>query len=87
MCFIYDKKLPLARGQLERAAPDMDHNADPDSYKECHYWLGRVLEQLGDKAGAEKHYGDVVVVDYDFKDTTKRLEDIQGGPSSDAALE
>ena len=87
MCFIYDKKLPLARGQLERAAPDMDHNNDPDSYKECHYWLGRVLEQLGDKAGAEKHYGDVVVVDYDFKDTTKRLEDIQGGPSSDAALE
>ena len=87
MCFIYDKKLPLARGQLERAAPDMDFNNDPDSFKECHYWLGRVLEQLGDKAGAEKHYGDVVVVDYDYKDTTKRLEDIQGGPSSDAALE
>ncbi len=87
MCFIYDKKLPLARGQLERAVPDMDFNNDPDSFKECHYWLGRVLEQLGDKAGAEKHYGDVVVVDYDYKDTTKRLEDIQGGPSTGAALE
>ncbi len=87
MCFIDDKKLPLARGQLERAVPDMDFNNDPDSFKECHYWLGRVLEQLGDKAGAEKHYGDVVVVDYDYKDTTKRLEDIQGGPSTGAALE
>ena len=49
--------------------------------------LHGVLEQLVDKAGAEKHYGDVVVVDYDFKDTTKRLEDIQGGPSTGAALE
>ena len=87
MCFIYDKKLPLARGQLERAAPDMDFNNDPDSYKECHYWLGRVLEQLGDKATAEKHYGDVLVVDYDFKDTRDRLEKLQGGPSTDAALE
>ena len=87
LCFIQDKKLPLARGQLERAVPEMDFNNDPDSFKECHYWLGRVLEQLGDKAGAEKHYGDVLVVDYDYKDTRERLEKLQGGPSTDAALE
>ena len=87
MCFIKDKKLPMARGQLERAVPDMNFNADPDSFKECHYWLGRVLEQLGDKAGAEKHYGEVLVVDYDYRDTRERLEKLQGGPSADAALE
>ena len=86
-CFIYDKKLPLARGQLERAVPDLNFENDPDSFKEGHYLLGRVLEELGDKSNAEKHYGDVLVVDYDYKDCRKRLEDIQGGPSSGASLE
>lgn len=85
-CFIYDKKLPLARGQLERAIPELNHEQDPDSYKEGHYLLGRVLEELGDKTNAEKHYGDVLVVDYDYKDCRKRLEDIQGGPGSGATL-
>lgn len=86
-CFIYDKKLPLARGQLERAIPELNHEQDPDSYKEGHYLLGRVLEELGDKTNAEKHYGDVLVVDYDYKDCRKRLEDIQGGPGAGATLE
>ncbi len=86
-CFIYDKKLPLARGQLERAIPDLNFDSDPESYKEGHYFLGRVLEELGDKAGAEKHYGEVLVVDYEYKDTRERLEKIQGGPSSGSTIE
>ena len=86
-CFINDNKLPLARGQLERAMPDLNFESDPDSYKEGHYLLGRVLEKLGDKAGAEKQYGEVLVVDYDYKDCRKRMEDIQGGPSSATSLE
>jgi len=86
-CFINDNKLPLARGQLERAIPELNFESDPDSYKEGYYLLGRVLEKLGDKAGAEKHYGEVLVVDYDYKDCRKRLEDIQGGPSSATSLE
>ena len=86
-CFINDNKLPLARGQLERAVPELNHENDPDAFKEGHYWLGRVLEKLGDKAGAEKHYGEVLVVDYDYKDTRDRLEKLQGGPSSAGSLE
>ena len=86
-CFIKDNKLPLARGQLERAVPELSFESDPDSFKEGHYWLGRVLEKLGDKAGAEKYYGDVLVVDYDYLDTRERLEKLQGGPSSGESLE
>ncbi len=83
-CFIYDKKLPLARGQLERAVPELDHNIDPDSFKLGHYWLGRVAEELGDKAAAEKHYGEVLVVDYEYKDTRERLEKLQGGQTGNS---
>lgn len=86
-CFIYDKKLPLARGQLERAIPDLNFDSDPESYKEGHYLMGRVTEQLGDKATAEKHYGEVLVVDYDYKDARQRLEAIQGGPGQGATID
>jgi tetratricopeptide (TPR) repeat protein len=86
-CFIYDKKLPLARAQLERALPEMNHDSDPDSFKEAHYLLGRVLEELGDKANAEKHYGEVYSMDSDYKDVRKRYEDIQGGTGAEVSLE
>lgn len=81
-CFIYDKKLPLARAQLERALPEMNHDNDPDSFKETHYLLGRVFQELGDKLNAEKHYGEVYAIDSDYKDVRKRYEDIQGGASA-----
>lgn len=78
-CFVYDKKLPLARGQFERAVPDLNYDTEPETFKECHYLLGRVCEELKDTAGAESHYGEVLVVDYDFKDARDRLEKLQGG--------
>lgn len=78
-CFVYDKKLPLARGQFERAVPDLNVEADPDTFKECHYLLGRVCEELKDVPTAEKHYGEVLVIDYEYKDTRERLEKLQAG--------
>ncbi len=86
-CFIYDKKLPLARGQLERALPEMNHDSDPESFKETHYLLGRVFQELGDNVNAEKHYGEVYAVDSDYKDVRKRYEDIQGGAGAEVQLE
>lgn len=77
-CFVYDKKLPLARGQFERAVPDLNPDTEPDTFKECHYLLGRVCEELGDGPAAETHYGEVLVQDYDFKDARARLEKLQG---------
>jgi len=82
-CFVYDKKLPLARGQFERAVPDLNLDADPDTFKECHYLLGRVCEELKDFPTAEKHYGEVLVVDYEYKDARERLEKIQGGGAAE----
>jgi hypothetical protein len=38
-----------------------------------------VCDELGDKPTAEKHYGEVLVVDYEYKDAKDRLEKLQGG--------
>ncbi|WP_437194514.1 tetratricopeptide repeat protein [Planctomicrobium sp. SH527] len=78
-CFVYDKKLPLARGQFERAIPDLNSESDPDTFKECHYLLARVCEELKDFVTAEKHYGEVLVIDYEYKDSKDRLEKLQAG--------
>lgn len=77
--FMYDKKIPLAKGQFERAVPDLDINNDQDTFLDCHYWLARCAETLNESAIAEKHYGEVLVVDYDYKDARERLEKLQVG--------
>ncbi len=79
MCFYKDGKVSLARGQLERAIPELNHDRDPKLYKEAHYNLARILEELGDTAGAEEHYGEILVVDYDYRDARQRLESLQAG--------
>jgi len=79
MCFYRDGKLSLARGQLERAVPELNHERDPKLFKEAHYNLARILEDLGDTAKAEQHYGEVLVVDYDYRDARQRLENLQSG--------
>ncbi|WP_437185871.1 tetratricopeptide repeat protein [Planctomicrobium sp. SH668] len=78
-CFVYDKKPSLARGQFERALPELNPENEPETFKECHYLLGRICEELNDTAKAEEHYGEIVVLDYDYKDAIKRLEALQAG--------
>jgi tetratricopeptide (TPR) repeat protein len=78
-CFMYDKKLSLARGQFERAIPDLNFDTDPDLFKETYYWAGRVVEELKDLPKAEEYYGKILERDYEYKDTRERLEKIQGG--------
>ena len=80
--FISDKKLGLARGQFERAIPDLNVEHDQETYIEAHYLLGRVCEELGDTEVAEKAYGEVLVLDYDYRDALARLEGLQQGASS-----
>lgn len=75
-CFIKDKKLPLAKGQLKRAVEDLDSD-DPKLFTEAHYLLARVCEELCDRADAENHYGEVLVVDYEYRDARERLEKLQ----------
>ncbi len=78
-CFIYDKKLPLAKGQLERAVAELTFDEDPKLFLETYYNLARVCEETGDKTAAEAHYGEILVRDYDYKDARQRLEKLQGG--------
>lgn len=78
-CFMHDNKLKLARGQFERAIPEISFDSDPKMFVEAHYLMGRVCEELGDTPTAEHHYSEVLVVDYEYKDTVKRLETLQGG--------
>jgi Predicted N-acetylglucosaminyl transferase len=86
-CFVYDKKLPLARGQFERALPDLNPETDPDTFKECRYLLGRVCEELGDSAAAETQYGEILVIDYDYKDARERMEKLQGSQGGSIGLD
>lgn len=76
-CFMYDNKLPLAKGQFERAVPDLNFDTDPETYKESHYLLARVCEETGDSEKSMHHYGEVLVVDYDYKDARQRMEALQ----------
>ncbi len=78
-CFMYDNKAALAKGQFARAVPDLDHDTSPDTYKEAHYLLARVCEETDDTEKAIHHFGEVLVVDYDYKDALARLEKLQGG--------
>jgi len=78
-CFMYDKKLSLARGQFDRAIPKLNFELDPDLFKECYYWAGRIAEEQKDFPKAEDCYGKILERDYDYKDTRERLEKLQGG--------
>ena len=75
--FIQDKKLSLARGQFERAIPDLNSETDPDTFIDAHYLLGRVCEELGETEKAEDYYGEVLVHNYEYKDAKDRLERLQ----------
>ncbi len=78
-CFIEEKKLPLARRQLEKAVPKLSAHESKDLFLEVHYMLGRLCEHAKDNENAEAHYSEVLAVDYGYKDTLKRLEKLQEG--------
>lgn len=78
-----DGKTSLARGQLERAIPELNPEKDQKLFLDAHYDLGRICEELGDLPAAEKHYGEILVIDYDYKDARQRLEKIQGGQATE----
>ncbi len=80
-CLMYDRKLKPARGQLERAIPefDVDNDNERPLLVESHYLMGRICEELQDVVAAEEHYGEVITLEYDYKDALQRLEKLQGG--------
>ncbi|WP_010588451.1 tetratricopeptide repeat protein [Schlesneria paludicola] len=78
-CFLAKKQNSLAKRQFEKALEKLNANDNPIPFKECHYYLGRLSEEAGDKADAEKHYTEILAIDYDYRDTVDRMTRIQGG--------
>lgn len=76
-CFIQEKKYALAKRQFEKAAPKIDVHDQEELFLEVHYWLGRLCESSGDTDAADAHYGEVLAVQYEYRDTLKRLEKLQ----------
>lgn len=76
-CFTFDNQLALARRQFESALPDLKLETHPEQYKDAHYTLGRLCEEMKDNKAAEEHYQEVIGTDYGYKDTLQRLNRIQ----------
>lgn len=76
-CFLNQKQNQLATRQFQKAVEKLNANDHPEPFKECHYFLGRLAEAAKDFVLAEKHYSEVLAVDYDYKDVAARLAEIQ----------
>lgn len=76
-CFLNQKQNQLATRQFQKAVEKLNANDHPEPFKDCHYFLGRLAEAAKDLAVAEKHYSEVLAVDYDYKDVAARLAEIQ----------
>jgi tetratricopeptide (TPR) repeat protein len=76
-CFFEEKKLSLALRQFEKAHELVNAADHLELFKKINYALGRLYE-IGKKNDlAEKHYQEVLGVDYEYRDTLKRLEKLQ----------
>jgi tetratricopeptide (TPR) repeat protein len=78
-CFLAEKQTKLARGQLERAVEKLNPHDEPETFCEAHYILARLCEDAGDRDDAEHHYGEVLSVNYAYRDARERNEKLQGG--------
>lgn len=76
-CFAYDGKIPLARRQFEAAVAEITFEDKPDVFKDIHYSLARLAEEMKDFVVAEEHYQKVVEVDYAYRDCVTRLDTLQ----------
>ena len=77
-CFLAQKQNPLATRQFQKAIEKLNSNDHPEPFKKCHYLLGRLAEAGKNLQQAEIHYSEVLAIDYAYKDTAARLEQIQG---------
>ena len=86
-CFLAKKQNNLAKRQFEKALEKLTSTDNPIPYKECHYYLGRLAQEAADLPTAEKHYTEILAIDYDYKDVASRLNDIQGGDEQDNQID
>lgn len=76
-CFVKEGKLDLGRRQFEKALDGLSPQDQPAAFKNAHYWLGRIYEKAGKTDQAISHYGEILAVDYGYKDVEKRMNDLE----------
>lgn len=76
--FLQQKQNALAQRQFEKAVARFSAADTPEEFIVCHYWLGRLAEEGKDLDAAERHYTEVIAVEFDYKDAHERLTKIQG---------
>lgn len=78
-CFAAAKQPDLALRQFQKAIPNINPQDKAELLAEAHYLAGRLAEELGKRDIAENHYGEVIAIDYSYRDARKRLERMQKG--------
>ncbi|NNJ27309.1 tetratricopeptide repeat protein [Alienimonas chondri] len=71
--FLMDGKRPLAKRQFINALETIDIHEQPELFLKCHYALGRLAEEAKETREAEKHYSEVLGLDYNYRDANDRL--------------
>jgi tetratricopeptide (TPR) repeat protein len=78
-CFYYDKKATLAIRQFESAFTEVKYEDKPDVFKDMYYFSGRIYQEIKNIKAAEECFQKVLEVDYNYRDTVKRLDELEGG--------
>jgi tetratricopeptide (TPR) repeat protein len=68
------KKLYSQAVTILREGEEMCEIPDDDTAKEMTYWLARALEAAGDGPAAQKAYGKLLQMDYNYRDVRVRIE-------------
>ena len=80
-CFIEKGFAAQAVSILSTAMETLENKMD-DTAKDLNYWLGRALEADGQIPEAKKAYGQLIQLDYNYRDARARLEAIQSAGRS-----
>lgn len=78
-CFVRTGQMSLGKRQFDKALEALTSQDNPDEFKLAHYFLGRLNEKAENNDQAEYHYGEILGVDWEYKDVQKRHSDLQGG--------
>ena len=78
-CFNRENKSSLALRQFDKAKDLVNGIEKPDLFKKIHYALGVLYQKADNKEKTEFHFNEVLSKDYDYRDTLKRLEEMQSG--------
>ncbi|VAX37297.1 hypothetical protein MNBD_PLANCTO02-1298 [hydrothermal vent metagenome] len=76
-CFLKDGKKSLAKRQFSKAVEQLNVQDHKELFKKAHYILGCLLQKEGNMEDAEEHFQEILSLDYEYKDTLQKLEEIQ----------